>query len=203
VVEKYNEEYEMKSFKDDIKYIDLSEFKKRRIEVLKPEEFISSFFVSKKGGDVIVSLGDESWVESSDYINVVSSSKMVRENLIPDLRKEEPEIKDIYKDKLDYISEAVNKMLKDHERIEKKLTDIHSDVMTSKKLIYNLFKKYPIEVTKIISIFIGIFAILGILLGKILNRIILAPDVALVSLVFSIAFWTVASIRDYRYKKVK
>jgi hypothetical protein len=103
-----------------------------------------------------------------------------------------------------WVDEAVKALEELHDKQVRLLPDIESGKTelresyekSSFHFIFQAFNKYPIEATKISSLCIGLMSAFGLVLGKLLNRVFLAPDLGLCIVILSITLFATAIIRE-------
>jgi len=96
--------------------------------------------------------------------------------------------------KLDVIDKRLQKLSEEHR-------EIHADVRSSRELFSSAARRYPLELVKVLTVGVGGFSFAALLLGKLLNRTIIAPDLGLLLCLFALVFWLTASVRSISHRK--
>ncbi len=121
-----------------------------------------------------------------------------------DLNLESP--KDTYYQKLEQIHAGILTLSKEHRKIFNDISAVRNEVVSSREVVLSFIKVHPIEVIKIISFLISFFSLSSLAIGKILNRLIIAPDIGLLLFIVSTTFFFTSFIRLNKlnnYKKNK
>lgn len=120
-----------------------------------------------------------------------------------DEKAEETIEKEILNQKLTNLLALAERNLQVSEKISSTVSEIKDNVVDLRYLFMKAFINYPLEMTKAISLLFFVGSISALILGKILNRIIIAPDIGILFVIFSIGLWFVSYFRSEDIKKRK
>ena len=92
-----------------------------------------------------------------------------------------------YEQILEEIREGFRRQSAEHARIREDIAEVHSDLKSAKDVLAS-FRKYPHEILTVGLSTISGLTVLAVLTGKLLGRLVIAPDFALATLVVCLTF---------------
>ncbi len=145
--------------------------------------------------------------KTREAIKIRFSGKKSPEAMRRRILFEGAEIKGEFEEKLDSIHQAIKvmetNMADDHKKIFDGISSIYGEILSSRALLLNAINKYPHQVIKLFMVFLGLFSGFSLVLGKILNRVIIAPDYGLVLVIISFVLYGTVQLSLNKIRKEK
>lgn len=149
------------------------------------------FEVNKDFTDVLSDL-DDIHFKKIEFSNIQIKSQF-KEDILEE---------DIYLQKLNDLHIAIERLSQEHKEISNDIKMVYKEVISSKHLLLNAAQKYPHQLIKLISFSLFVSTGLLLIVGKIINRITIAPDIGLVLFWLGIVIYgtTTISLHQIREK---